>query len=371
MIRVGDQWLADFASCNYLGFDLDRESSRRCPPPRCLGYPPMLVAPARQPLLYEEIEARADRTAGLRGLPRPAHDHPHPHVRDPAPRRRRARSSSTRARTRRSTTAARSPMPRGAAIRRFSFEDPDHLEALLNVERDPTRLVCMDGVNSMTGDPPDLPAFAEVAAATAPCCTSTTRTASASSASAARTSRRSTGCAAIIVRHFGLTTKHRPRRRLLEGLLLATGIHLLPDRVQGDAQGRGTAVPVLGASPIASLATVLAGLEVNELRGDVLRAELHRLSKACSTAWASWTSRRRPVQPADREIPVRDHPRGRLRRRFLFDNGVYVTLAVSARPQGGGRFPRAADGGEHRRRGQRIDGRHRRARRTWGAEALD
>ena len=25
MIRVGDQWLADFASCNYLGFDLDPE----------------------------------------------------------------------------------------------------------------------------------------------------------------------------------------------------------------------------------------------------------------------------------------------------------------------------------------------------------
>ena len=25
MIRVGEHWLADFASCNYLGFDLDRE----------------------------------------------------------------------------------------------------------------------------------------------------------------------------------------------------------------------------------------------------------------------------------------------------------------------------------------------------------
>src|ERR1700693_110538 len=25
MIRIGDQWLADFASCNYLGFDLDRQ----------------------------------------------------------------------------------------------------------------------------------------------------------------------------------------------------------------------------------------------------------------------------------------------------------------------------------------------------------
>src|SRR3954466_13889399 len=25
MIRIGDRWLADCASCNYLGFDLDRE----------------------------------------------------------------------------------------------------------------------------------------------------------------------------------------------------------------------------------------------------------------------------------------------------------------------------------------------------------
>src|SRR4026208_180888 len=25
MIRIGDEWLADFASCNYLGFDLERE----------------------------------------------------------------------------------------------------------------------------------------------------------------------------------------------------------------------------------------------------------------------------------------------------------------------------------------------------------
>ena len=25
MIQVGDHWVADFASCNYLGFDLDEE----------------------------------------------------------------------------------------------------------------------------------------------------------------------------------------------------------------------------------------------------------------------------------------------------------------------------------------------------------
>ena len=52
---------------------------------------------------------------------------------------------------------------RGAAVRRFRFEDPDHLDELMRNEPDPTRLVCMDGVNSMTGNPPDLAAFAEVA----------------------------------------------------------------------------------------------------------------------------------------------------------------------------------------------------------------
>ena len=52
---------------------------------------------------------------------------------------------------------------RGAAVERFRFEDPDHLDELLSAERDPTRLVCMDGVNSMTGNAPDLAAFAAVA----------------------------------------------------------------------------------------------------------------------------------------------------------------------------------------------------------------
>ena len=49
MIRIGDHWLADFASCNYLGFDLDREIIEAIPElPRRLGHPPELVATARQ-----------------------------------------------------------------------------------------------------------------------------------------------------------------------------------------------------------------------------------------------------------------------------------------------------------------------------------
>ena len=50
MIRIGDHWLADFASCNYLGFDLDREIIEAVPAYLDrVGHAPELVAPARQP----------------------------------------------------------------------------------------------------------------------------------------------------------------------------------------------------------------------------------------------------------------------------------------------------------------------------------
>src|SRR5207237_4174485 len=62
MIRVGDQWLSDFASCNYLGFDLDREIIESIPAylQRWRTHPSwsrLLGSPA----LYPEIEARLAR----------------------------------------------------------------------------------------------------------------------------------------------------------------------------------------------------------------------------------------------------------------------------------------------------------------------
>ncbi len=53
----------------------------------------------------------------------------------------------------------------GATIQRFRFEDPAHLEELLSEPRSDPTLICMDGVNSMTGNAPDLAAFARVARA--------------------------------------------------------------------------------------------------------------------------------------------------------------------------------------------------------------
>src|SRR4029077_4929277 len=52
---------------------------------------------------------------------------------------------------------------RGATVKRFAFEDVDELESLLRKDTADTRMICMDGVNSMTGNCPDLRAFADVA----------------------------------------------------------------------------------------------------------------------------------------------------------------------------------------------------------------
>src|SRR5438046_10414451 len=59
MIRVGDRWLADFASCNYLGLDLDREVIDSIPPfLEKWGTHPSWSRLLGSPALYQEIEER-------------------------------------------------------------------------------------------------------------------------------------------------------------------------------------------------------------------------------------------------------------------------------------------------------------------------
>jgi 8-amino-7-oxononanoate synthase len=84
-----------------------------------------------------------------------------------------------------------------------------------------------------------------------------------------------------------------------------------------------------GPSPVASLASVLTGLGVNERRGDALRADLYAL-----TARVLDALRRLDVETPNRsglpivEIPLRDHARIDAVGRFLFERGIYVTLAA-------------------------------------------
>ena len=81
MIRIGEQWLADFASCNYLGFDLDRRSSTRSPALDAWGTHPSWSRLLGSPVLYEQIEERLTELLGCRGHAGAADDHAHPHRR--------------------------------------------------------------------------------------------------------------------------------------------------------------------------------------------------------------------------------------------------------------------------------------------------
>src|ERR671924_551466 len=65
MIRVGERWLADFASCNYLGFDLDREIIAAVPEYlEKWGTHPSWSRLLGSPVLYEQIEERLTELLG-------------------------------------------------------------------------------------------------------------------------------------------------------------------------------------------------------------------------------------------------------------------------------------------------------------------
>jgi 8-amino-7-oxononanoate synthase len=331
MIRVGDQWLADFASCNYLGFDLDREIIEAVPAYLdAWGTHPSWSRLLGSPVLYEDIESRMTELLGCEDtLLLPTITHIHMSV---IPLLAASGTIFLDARAHKTIydgcQVARS---RGAAVRRFRFEDPDHLDQLLSNERDPTRLVCMDGVNSMTGNAPDIHAFAEVA-------------------------RRHGALLYVDDAHgFGVIGERAPdeschygRRgnsvirhadETYDNLILVGGFSkayssllafiACPTEVKDLLKVAAPPYLYSGPSPVASLATVLAGFDVNERRGDDLRRTL------CDhTMRVLSTVERLGVETPNRsgfpiiELPVADHQRVGEVGQLLFDRGVYVTLAA-------------------------------------------
>jgi 8-amino-7-oxononanoate synthase len=331
MIRVGEQWLADFASCNYLGFDLDPEIIASVPAYlEEWGTHPSWSRLLGSPVLYEQIEQRLTDLLGCEdSLVLPTITHIHNSVIPVL-----AASGTIFLDARAHKTiydgcqVARS---RGAAVRRFRFEDPDHLDELLSSERDRARLVCMDGVNSMTGNAPDLRAFAEVA-------------------------RRHGALLYVDDAHgFGVIGERSPEepcpygirgnsvvRHLDESyddLVLVGGFSkayssllafiACPTAVKNLLKVAAPPYLYSGPSPVASLATVLSGFDVNERRGDELRGVVHRHSTRVLGALAEHdvhtpNSSGLPII----EIPLRDHERIDLVGRMLFSHGIYVTLAA-------------------------------------------
>lgn len=331
MIRVGDRWLADFASCNYLGFDLDQEIIDAVPEQLAAwGTHPSWSRLLGSPILYEQIEERLTDLLGCQdSLVLPTITHIHMSV---IPLLAASGTIFLDARAHKTIyDGCQVARARGAAVRRFRFEDPDHLDELLGAERDPTRLVCMDGVNSMTGNAPDLPAFAEVA-------------------------RRHGALLYVDDAHgFGVIGERSPddpcpygRRgnsivrhtdESYDNLVLVGGfsksysslLAFIACPTELKQLLKVAAPPYLysGPSPVASLATVLAGFDVNERRGDDLRATLHRHSVRVLDALdriGAHTPNRSGLPII--EVPLRDHTRIDAVGRLLFERGVYVTLAA-------------------------------------------
>src|SRR4051794_13062885 len=331
MIRIGDRWLADFASCNYLGFDLDREIIDAIPAYLdAWGTHPSWSRLLGSPVLYEEIEARLTELLGSEdSLVLPTITHIHMSV---IPLLAASGTIFLDARAHKTIyDGCQVARARGAAVKRFRFKDPDHLDQLLRAERDPTRLVCMDGVNSMTGNAPDIRAFAAVA--------------------------RKHGALLYVddAHGFGVIGERRPDETSTYGMRGNSVIRYCDETyddivlVGGFSKAYSSllafiacptevkdllkvaAPPYLysGPSPVASLGSVLAGFDVNDRRGDALRADLHALTARVLDAFD-----RLDVETPNRsgfpiiEIPLRHFDRIADVGQFLFDRGIYVTLAA-------------------------------------------
>jgi 8-amino-7-oxononanoate synthase len=331
MIRVGEHWLADFASCNYLGFDLDPEIIGAVPAYlEAWGTHPSWSRLLGSPALYEQIEDRLTVLLGCEdSLVLPTITHIHASVIPIL-----AASGTIFLDARAHKTmydGCQVARARGAAVRRFRFEDPDHLDELLTAERDRARLICMDGVNSMTGNPPDLRAFAEVARRHGALLY--VDDAHGFGVIGERTSEE--GCpyglrGNSIVRHF---EESYDDMILVGGFSKAYSSLLAfiacPTEVKNLLKVAAPPYLYSGPSPVASLATVLAGFDVNDRRGEQLRAVLYRHSVRvldALRALGAHTPNRSELPIV--EVPLRDHSRIDAVGRLLFERGVYVTLAA-------------------------------------------
>jgi 7-keto-8-aminopelargonate synthetase-like enzyme len=220
----------------------------------------------------------------------------------------------------------------GATLLRYPPDDLAELERLLRAApAGISKIICTDGVNSMTGNAPDLPAMAALArahgallyvddahgfgvigerAADEPCPYGVRGNS--------------------LVRHADETYDNIV---LVGGFSKAYSSLLAFVAVPTDLKNhlKIAASPYLysGPSPVASLATVLAGFEVNDVRGDGIRADLHAKTAAVlATVRELGLACRNTSGLPILEIPLAEADDLAAVAGFLFESGIYVTLAA-------------------------------------------
>jgi 8-amino-7-oxononanoate synthase len=330
-IRIGERWLVDFASCNYLGFDLERSIMNRVPEYlERWGTHPSWSRLLGSPVLYEQIERRLAKLLGCEDtLILPTITLIHLSVIPVL-----AGGGTIYVDRRAHKTiyeGCQFASLRGATVKRFAHEDEADLERLLREPSRGPRLICVDGVNSMTGNAPDIGRFAALAREYGAILyvddahgfgVIGERTGSDLSPYGSRGNG--------VVRHCGETYENVV---LVAGLSksyssLAAFLACPPELKQ---LLKTAAPPYLysGPSPTASLATVIAGLDLNDLRGDQIRAGLWEktdLVLSCLERLGVHTPNRSGFPII--EVPLARHEDVDAVGRFLFEQGIYVTLAA-------------------------------------------
>jgi len=331
-IRVGDHWLADFASCNYLGFDLEpdimdsigEQVSRWGTHP---SWSRLLGNPALYPQIEEQLTELLDAPDTL-VLPTITHIHmsvlpilagqgmifldsqAHKTIYDGA-------------------VYARGL---GATLKRFRTGDAEQLaEMLRDAPAGMPKLVCMDGVNSMTGNAPDLKTFARICREYDALLYVDDAHGFGVLGERAANEMSPYGIKGnAIVKYAGETYDNivlvggfsKSYSSLLAFLALPTWLknHL-----------KVSAPPYLysGPAPTASLATVLSGMEVNAKRGDAIRADLYRKSmKVLDHVRALGVYTPNVGNTPVVELPLAEGEDIDVVGKLLWDRGIYVTLAA-------------------------------------------
>lgn len=329
-IRCGEHWLVDFASCNYLGFDHDPEIIEAIGPTvRDWGTHPSWSRLLGSPRLYPEIEERLTALLGAEDtLLLPTATLIHHAVIPVLAGQGEVFVEATAHRTvYEGCVAARG---QGATLHRFRAERPDQLDALLRDAGGP-RLVCLDGVNSMSGNVPDLPALTAICR------------------------RRGATLYVDDTHGFGVIGERSPDEPCpygsrgngvirhtgtsYDGVVLVGGFSkayssllaflALPSALKDHLKTAAGPYLYSGPSPTASLATALAGLEVNERRGDAIRTDLHRKTVRLLDVVRAL----RLDTPCAGELPIVEFPLADAAElesvaAYLWQRGVYVTLAA-------------------------------------------
>jgi len=330
-IRIGDHWLFDFASCNYLGFDLDQQIIDAVPEYLAKwGTHPSWSRLLGSPVLYEQIEEKTTELLGSEDtLLLPTITHIHMSVIPVL-----VGSGTIFLDGRAHKTIYDGAMVargHGATVRRFRHNDHEHLEELLRASTTTPRVIALDGVNSMTGNAPDVKEFARLAV----------------EHDALLYLDDAHGFGVIgergsdelcpygkrgnsIVRHQGAT---------YDNVVLVAGFSksyssllsflALPTRLKNVLKVAAPPYLYSGPSPTASLATTLVGLEVNDVRGDRYRLDIYRRTKRVLDRLHEldiYTPNQSGYPLI--EVPLSNHadidPVGR----YLFDRGIYVTMAA-------------------------------------------